>query len=481
MSLGRWHFYLLLILVLFSCVLPIEKQPNILFIAVDDLRPQLGIYGYEFMKTPNLDRLGQTGYVFNRHYAQAPTCGASRCALLSGLLPREPFQKGNNAIKRMFADSILGPIKSYPQQFRENGYKTIALGKISHFVDGKLYAYDASGDGSPEMPNAWDESWGPIGKWGTAWNSFFGYSDGTNRNTLKNQVPPFEKGNGPDSIFPDGLITLKTLTTLNNLAKEPDQPFLLGVGFFKPHLPFNSPAKYWEFYDDDLPLSPNQNLPYNVSDRSIHNSGEMFNGYKIQEETGGRGVVLDQNYARKLRKAYYSAVSYIDEQIGIIIKELERLNLTENTIIVVWGDHGWHLGDHTVWGKHTLLERSLRSTLLFKIPDATRDENHIEGIVETIDLFPTLGELAGIELEQRDGESFAPLFYDEPWQSKGYARSYNNSGLSLRTDHVRYNLFSDKRIPDEELFLYPQDSFEMKNVYPDFPDLRDSLKVNIPY
>ncbi len=208
-----------------------------------------------------------------------------------------------------------------------------------------------------ELPNSWNEMLFEPGKWGTGWNAFFGYADGTNRNELKGETKPYEGADVNDESYPDGLTANLAIKKLKELAVK-DQPFFLGVGFFKPHLPFNAPKKYWDLYDESkIPLTPSPDIPNNVNPASLHASGE-FNGYKLGEEKAALSKPLSDAYARKLKHAYYAGVSYIDAQVGKVFNELKQLGLDKNTIIVVWGDHGWHLGDDRVWGKHTIAEWS---------------------------------------------------------------------------------------------------------------------------
>src|SRR5690606_8671239 len=218
-----------------------------------------------------------------------------------------------------------------------------------------------------EMPHSWDEFLFDADKWGTGWNAFFGYADGSNRQGKKRQVKPYERADVEDTGYPDGITAAIAVEQLGLLAQR-DQPFFLGVGFFKPHLPFTAPKKYWDLYEeDDIPLSPVPDLPENVHEASLQKMGE-FNSYEAGEEKAALDQRFSDDYARKLRHAYYASVSYVDAQIGKVLDELERLGLADHTIVVLWGDHGWHLGDQRVWGKHTILETALKSPLIIKVP-----------------------------------------------------------------------------------------------------------------
>jgi arylsulfatase A-like enzyme len=225
-----------------------RKLPNVLFIFVDDLRPEIGIYGNRIIKTPHLDRLGSQSLVFLNHYVQVPTCGASRFSLLTGMFPRNRAQLRNDAIEQFLSSKAEAPRpETFIHHLRRSGYHTIGIGKISHSADGLLYDYTGDPKGAKrELPHSWDELLFDAGKWGTGWNAFFGYADGSNRQSVKGQVKPYEKGITGDDGYADGLTANLAVDKLEELA-ESETPFFLGVGFFKPHLPFTAPARYWDF------------------------------------------------------------------------------------------------------------------------------------------------------------------------------------------------------------------------------------------
>ena len=383
------------------------RKPNILLIAVDDLRAELGHIENSTIITPNLDKLASEGVSFTNHFVQVPTCGASRAAFLTGKRPRRTAELGNNIMADEWA---IRPESATPETFihhlRRNGYYTVGMGKISHSADGYVYGYEEEVSDQRELPYSWDEMLFNHGKWGTGWNAFFAYSDGENRQSMNKEVKPYEEGDVDDLGYPDGLTTQLAIKKLREL-KTRDQPFFLGVGLFKPHLPFTAPQKYWDLYDEhQIPLAKNPEKPQNVADASLQESGE-FNQYELGEEKAGLDQQLSDVYARKIKHAYYAATSYSDAQIGLILAELKALELDQNTIVIVWGDHGWHLGEQQVWGKHTLFENALNSALIFKIPGSTT--NKIENsIVESVDIYPTLMELIGVENPGNlDGESIA--------------------------------------------------------------------------
>lgn len=473
-----------LICLLQSCALEAQdKKPyNILFLAIDDLRPELGVYGNDIIKTPNLDAIGESGAVFENHYVQVPTCGASRCSILTGMLPSSRELLSNSAIAKIMADAPEGEKpESFVHHLKRNGYYTVGIGKISHSVDGLVYGYEESPEGAKaEMPYSWDEMLFNPGKWGTGWNAFFGYADGSNRQGKKKQVKPYEAADVADEGYPDGLSTQLAIEKLKELAAK-EEPFFLGLGLFKPHLPFTSPKKYWDLYKrEDIPLSNAPGLPENVSMSSLQSSGE-FNQYALGEEKAGLDHQLSDEYARKLRHAYYAAVSYTDALVGKVMDELETLGLADNTIVVVWGDHGWHLGDHRVWGKHTIFETAVRSPLIIKVPGLKPQRISSDMPVSSIDLYPTLMELTNTPTNfSLDGQSLVPLLHNGSDQNReALAYSYFRNGISMRTEKYRLMKYFREEKPTIELYDHINDPMETKNIANEQPEIVEQLLVQL--
>lgn len=451
------------------------QKPNVLFICVDDLRREIGVYGSPVI-TPNMDALALSGSLFTHHYISCPTSGASRYGLLTGCYPHKTSHLSNEACRTEISNR---PEQKTPEtmfhQLRRYGYKTVGIGKISHYADGCLYGYEAEKTDILELPYSWDEMLFDSGKWGNGWNAFFGFANGENRQSLNKQVKPYECHDGSDESYPDGLTARLAISKLNELAKG-EKPFCLAVGFFKPHLPFTSPKTYWDLYDEDqIELSSMPDLPEGVNHGFLHDSDE-FKSYQSGEEKPSRNNRLTDAYARKLRHAYYACVSYVDAQIGKVLSALKENGLSDNTIIVLWGDHGWHLGDQRIWGKHTVLETSSSSTLIIKDPrKASGLVNN--RIISSIDIYPTLMELCGVPCpNELDGNSFALLLNDpdDPsWEDVAY--TYYRHVMSVRIPQYRLARIINNGTISTELYKYGEDRIEYSNVADKYPEVVNEM------
>jgi arylsulfatase A-like enzyme len=423
-----------------------------------------------------LDRLASQGFIFTNQFVNIPTCGASRNCLLTGQLPVSAAHLKNEITANTISKQEQTEVpETFIHQLKRNGYYTIGIGKITHHPDGYVYGYLEPKSNRLELPHSWDEMLLDDKKWGSGHNSFFGYADGTNRNTLKGEVKPYEMADVPDTAYVDGLTANLAIKKLKEL-KQKGGPFFLGVGFFKPHLPFTAPKKYWDLYNqEEIPLSPVPFIPENVNKASLHDSGE-FNNYKLGEEKVSLKAPVSDAYARKLRHAYFACVSYVDAQIGKVLNELEQQGLAENTIVVVWGDHGWHLGDDLVWGKHTIFERALRSTFIMKVPGFENGKT-IDKVVSTTDIYPTLMDLCGTPVKHKlDGSSMVGLLQnpsDPGWRNTAY--SYFRNGISIRTEKYRLTKYFRDAEPVVELYDHRIDPNETKNIAAEKPEIVHSL------
>ena len=403
-------------------------KPNVLLICVDDLRPELNCFGKDYIHSPNIDALAGQGRAFHRHYVQAPTCGASRYAMLTGRYG----PGGNNGLferaQKIKAGETL-PL-SMPEWFHNSGYTTVEVGKVSHHPGG-YGGTDWNDLNQPEIPSAWDRSPLPTGLWKTPRGVMHGLANGQVRLSEPQTMPVFESAKGDDAIYPDGMITEQAIAEMKQLADDSAKPFFLAVGIIRPHLPFGSPAKYMEHYrDTKLPAIPHPQRP--IGKTTWHKSGE-FHRYN----SWGRDPNTDADFATDVRKHYGACVSYADAMVGKIITQLDELGLRENTVIVLWGDHGWHLGEHSVWGKHTLFEESLRAPLIICHPGLPAPGKKTDAMVETIDLFPTLCDLTGLSKPKTlHGVSLKPILQsvDAPGHD---AIAYENDSQTLPTSTLR--------------------------------------------
>ncbi len=441
------------------------KKPNVLFICVDDLRPELKSFGAEYIHSPAMDSLVESGRAFTRHYVQAPTCGASRYAMLTGKYAINPAQRDNGALASTAKNADLQPY-SMPRQFRENGYRTVSIGKVSHYPGG-LAGKDWNDSAKPEMPGSWDVSMMPTGPWETPEKAMHGYAGGVPR---KGGVTPvYEHKEGNDMTYTDGWITREALKQMDGLAAR-EQPFFLAVGIMKPHLPFACPKSYLEIYQDvRLAPIPHPRKPEGLS--TWHPSGEFR-----QYANGGRDAWKDADYADQIRHSYAACVSYADNQVAQLLARLDKLGLKDNTIVVLWGDHGWHLGEHAVWGKHTLYEESLRSPLVIRAPGMTKPGDKTDAVVETIDIYPTLCELTGVPVPVGlSGNSLGGLLKD-PSTGGGSAISYWNAMESIRTPQFRLIRHRSKGTETAyELYDHSGSDGETTNLAPTRPDLVKEL------
>ncbi len=392
-----------------------SEKPNILFIAVDDLRPQLGCYGQDQIISPNIDRLAANGTMFTRAYCQVPVCGASRASLLTGLRPTP---------KRFldyytWANKDAPGVTDLPGWLKQNGYETFSMGKIYHHARDNQDSWTQLGDKRITRPAFRDyhlpESKAPEGT--------KGWGGGA----------PYECADAPEDTYFQYQLADAAIARLREIKKS-DKPGFLAVGFTKPHLPFVAPKKYWDLYKrEELKLAPNPFAPKGAPRQAMHNFGELRNYRDIPK----KGPVPD-DLALSLIHGYYACVSYTDAMIGRIMEELDRLDMRENTIVILWGDHGWQLGEHALWCKHANFNTSLNAPLIISAPGKSGGHK-LSSLVEFVDIYPTLCELAGVQLpEHLQGTSFVPLLDapGRPWKEAVFARYHD--GDSVRTDRYLY-------------------------------------------
>ena len=454
---------LVVALFLISPVAAQAAKPNVLLICVDDLRPELASFGVDYIKSPNIDQLAAAGRAFHRHYVQAPTCGASRYTLLTGL-----YGSASNAALFERASRIRKNPQdvpaSMPAWFRQHGYTTVSVGKVSHHPGGRG-GRDWDDDKQPEMPNSWDRHLLPAGPWQHPRGWMHGLAKGEIRVNAGN-MDVLQATPGPDAIYPDGQAIPEALKQLNQLAADESKPFFLAVGILRPHLPFGAPQKYHKLYEGvQLPKTPHSTKP--TGKTTWHGSGEFmkYNRWKRNPNT-------DVEFALDVRRAYAACVSYADAQVGRVMTALQKTGQADNTIVILWGDHGWHLGEHAIWGKHALFEESLHSPLIIHYKNLPQAGMATKSMVETLDVFPTLCDLAGLPKPgYLQGVSLLPLL--ENPAAKGHAAiAYRRSNRTIRTDTHRLILHGDGFA---ELYDHRTKAGETRNVAKDYPELVKSL------
>jgi arylsulfatase A-like enzyme len=446
-------------------------KPNVLFIAVDDLRPELHCYGAAHMHTPHMDRLASEGRLFLHHYVAVPTCGASRYALMTSLRPTAATDD-NAAFDHMPKQRPARP-ESWVDLLRRNGWHTVSLGKVTHEPDGFRWNYPTTYDLGrryatyPDMRFSWDEILFDHGKWGAQRYPLFAYADGTGR--VRNTSPAYEIGvdargdSLPDDAYPDGRIAAAAVEKLREFADD-GVPFCLAVGFFKPHLPFNAPKAYYDLYDPAaLPGPDPATRPVGAEYATTIPSGEP-NAYTA---LGDRA---------RLRRAYFACVSYVDAQIGKVLDALDALGLADNTLVVLWGDHGWCLDDYGLLGKHVVLERVVHAPLIVRLPRSLGGDPFAgvpaNGIVETIDLYPTLAELCGVTPPAGIfGESFVPLLRN-PF-APGKDAAYSRWGAVTTVRSLQWRLIHCDS--GNDLYDLSRDPYEREDIHAEHPDVVSRL------
>jgi iduronate 2-sulfatase len=448
-----------------------------LLICVDDLKPILGCYGDEVVESPNIDRLASRGVRFERAHCNQAVCSPSRNALLVGLRPQS---LGIYDLATNFRAAVPAAV-TLPQHFKAHGYRTEGLGKIFH-----------PGHGNHEDPASWT-----VPHWRPRVPTYVLKANrapkGLTREEARLQTVPgppperlprgaaYEAADVPDSAYPDGRIADEAVRRLQLLAESPDKPFFLAVGFLKPHLPFCAPQKYWDLYErTDFALPERQTPPDGAPAFAPTNWGELRQ-YAAMPESGD----LSTDQARNLIHGYHAAVSYMDAQLGRVLDALMATGLDKSTVIVLWGDHGWHLGDHGMWCKHTNYEQAARIPLIVVAPGVTRPNASSPSLVESVDLYPTLCELANLPVpDDLDGTSFAATLRDPSAATKAailhvYPRR-NMIGRAVRT--ARYRLVEWKRpgAPADtavlELYDYERDPLETVNLASQQPDVAAELR-----
>jgi len=453
-------------------------RPNVLFICVDDLKPLLGCYGDKVIKSPNIDRLAARGVVFERAYCNQAVCAPSRNSLLTGVRPTTLgiYDLGTN-FRRASSNAV-----TLPQYFMQHGYRAEALGKIFHVGHGN---HDDAASWSVPLFKANSIAYVlPENKTKRTREEAL-FANDTDVAKLPRGAA-WESAEVPDNAYPDGKIADEAVRRLRAAKDKPNEPFFLAVGFLKPHLPFCAPKKYWDLYDRaSFTVPALRTAPEGAPKYAPSGWGELRQYSDIPDS----GPLTDDQ-ARTLIHGYHAAVSFMDAQLGKVLDELDSLGLAANTIVLLWGDHGWHLGDHGWWCKHDNYEQATRIPLIVAAPGVTTPATRASNaLVETVDIYPTLAELAGLPAPQvpqgMEGKSFVPALRDPHRGAKNYLYHVyprgERIGRAVRT--ARYRLVEWK-IPggaastaDLELYDYEQDPLETKNLAVEQPEVVGRLRA----
>lgn len=405
-----------------------QGQYNVLFIVVDDLRPFLGCYGHSEIHTPNIDRIAERGTLFNHAYCQYPLCSPSRTSLITGLRPATTNVR-NNSVD--FREKLPNAV-TLPQHFKSHGYHTQSVGRIAHrprFQDDE---------------NSWSRpSWRPL------WIPF----------DIKT-TPSWQALDVGDDELRDGKTARRAVQVLKQIK---DQQFFLAVGFYKPHLPLEAPRKYFDLYDTQIFNLPASEPPERAPAVALTNWSAIRN---YQDLPSGTEPLSDVKTLELIR-AYAASTSYVDAQIGRVLTQLDRLGLTENTIIVFCGDHGHHLGEHGIWGKQTLFEVSLRSPLIVSVPHQQRAET--DALTELVDIYPTLCDACQLPMPlELEGVSLMPIIEQPtlPWKTAVFSQfgGTEYGGMSIRTEQYRYTEWGQSGGRGVELYDYGTDPNEIVNI-----------------
>jgi arylsulfatase A-like enzyme len=453
-------------LLLFSLFTLLEaaEKPNVLFIAIDDLRPELGCYGSDIAISPNIDQLSANGVRFDSAHCQLAVCNPSRVSLLTGLRPDSAKVW---TLDVRFRHTIPDAL-TLPRHFKDNGYYTVGYGKIFHnpWPDNISWS----------EPHSWPKNsklWSDTAKQELKEFKAGLRSEGTPQAKIERlRARATEVVDIPDHEHIDGAIAMQAIDAMKRAAKQ-DKPFFLAAGFVRPHLPFVVPGKYWDLYDrKKIPLAANPRLPENAPPYAMNTMYELRDYFDYLNTPDPRDGPLTEAQQRELKHGYLASVSFIDAQVGILLEELKKLGLAENTIVILWSDHGWKLGEHNSWCKQTNYEIDTRVPLIIYDPRAKGNGRATDSLVELVDVYPTLCDLAGIEIPKSlEGASLKPILENPDTTVKKAAvsqflrRQKNRElmGYAYRTNRWRYVEWIDRKSGEtvaRELFDHSVDSTE---------------------
>ena len=457
-----------------------EGPPNVLLILVDDLKPALGCYGDPHAVTPHFDALAARGTRFGAAYCNQAVCAPSRFTLMLG---SHSTSTGLYGLGSDLRDALPGAV-TLPQHFAAAGYRTESLGKVFHIGHGNHG--DPASFMAPHFKEKVIEYVAPENVGGPITREEALFENRNLRIAALPRGPAFEAPDVADDAYADGRVAAETVRRLEAAKERRERDgtsFLIACGFARPHLPFSVPRRYWDLYDpDELPAAPTDSFPAGAPPYAGKRGGEIA-AYQPVPERGNPGAAL----ARKLVHGYFAGVSYADAQAGTVLDALDELGLAENTVVVLWGDHGFHLGDHGIWTKHTNYEQANRIPLIFAGPGITAGAATGQ-LAESVDVFPTLAELAGLPApagpQPIDGTSLVPVLKDPAARVRDHAFHVypkQRLGRAVRTARYRLVEWTPHGKPDApaefELYDYEEDPLETRNLAADRPAVVERLRA----
>lgn len=472
------------LLVLFACTLNLglaaKSKPNVLLILVDDLKPALGAYGDPVAVSPNIDRLAAQGMRFEMAYCNQAVCMASRYNLMLGSRSSSTgFYNFGTEFREVYPDAI-----TLPQHFINNGYVAHSMGKVFHVGHGNRN--DDASWSVPHHPDKVIEYVDPESNFRelTREEGLFSNQGASDKEgNLRPRGAAWESPDVLDGAYADGRIADTAVDRLRWLKENEDKPFFMAVGFVRPHLPFSAPKKYWDLFDrGNLPMPAFVDAPKNAPDFAVKRRGEImaFKPIPIVEP-------FPDDLTLQLIHGYYASVSYMDTQVGKLLDGLQEQGFADNTIVVLWGDHGWHLGDHGSWTKHSNYEQANRIPLIIKAPGVSPPGTVTRQLAETVDLYPTLASLAGLPAPNTsqpiDGLDMSPVLRNPRTRIRAYAyHTYprgGHLGRAIRND--RYRVVEWETIGGDdivyELYDYLKDPLEKENIADTQPKALERMKV----
>lgn len=416
-------------------------RPNILFLICDDLNCDLGAYGHPQVQTPNIDRLASRGVLFENTHCQYPLCGPSRASFMTGMYPDQTLVRRNAIYIREHVPNVL----TIPQAFRLDGYFAVRIGKVFHYNVPRHIGTSGHDD-----PYSWNYTINPRGRDKEEEDKIFSLVPNTFGGTLS-----WLAADGKDEEQTDGIAATEAIKLLEKYSRQ-ERPFFMTVGLYRPHTPFVAPKKYFDMYPLDEIKVPN--VPESYLAQLPQPAISSIRRKKDQ-------IDLDDKLARQAIQAYYASISFADAQLGRIMASLKSSNLEQNTVVVFTSDHGYHMGEHGHWQKTTLFENATRVPLVIAGPGITENGQVAKGLVEMVDIYPTMVELANQEIpKQVSGVSLSPILKDVDLTVRSSALTQYNNGYSIRTNRYRYTEWGEKGDLGAELYDHESDPEELINL-----------------